>query len=65
MTQHSHNLVVNFSAINDMIRPCFLQRIFMTIWFLFLILLNVTKYSRLVRWSPNLQCHVYIAAHVR
>jgi len=27
--------------------------------------LDITKYFRRVHQSPNLQCHVYIAAHVR
>jgi len=35
-------------------------------FYLFLfILLNIKKYSRQVYQSPNLQHHVYIAAHVR
>jgi len=37
----------------------------MTFRFWFLILLDVTKYSRRVYHNPNLRRHVYIVAHVR
>jgi len=33
--------------------------------FVFLIPLDVTKYTRWVLPSPNLWCHAYIAAHAR
>jgi len=46
-----------YNATNKMIWPCFFQRRSMTLQFRFLVLLDVTKYSRRVHQSPKSVYH--------